>query len=181
MYYTLSAISVLSQVDTSRNQSLLTFLKGAVLTGLLFWSVVGMFSGGLNHAAATSRIGIISAILSIAYYASPLSTAAMVIDKRDATSLYTPMITVNLLNAILWIFYGSLGIHQPQVWVPNAVGAALAISQLILVWIYPSRAEESQPLIQRNAAQVSPASFVRHKAEGVGKTFQQQPPQQQQT
>lgn len=164
MFYTLSAISVLSQVDTSRNRIMLGTIKSAVILGLLFWSVVGMIAGLVTRADAAIFVGSISAFFAIVYYAAPLSTAVQVVTNQDASSLYTPMIMVNLLNALMWIFYGSLGINQAQVWVPNAIGAVLAIAQLSLIGIYPST-EETQPLRPqyRPVAQVSPASFVRRQ------------------
>lgn len=162
MFYTLSAITVLSQVDTSRNRAMLGTIKSAIILGLLFWSVVGMIAGLVSRIDAASFVGSISAFFAIVYYAAPLSTVMQVVTNQDASSLYTPMIVVNLLNTLMWIFYGSLGIHQPQIWVPNAIGAVLAISQLSLIGMYASR-EETQPLRPqyRPIAAVSPATFVR--------------------
>ena len=43
---------------------------------------------------------------------------------------------MNLINALMWMFYGALGIGDPLVWVPNMIGACLAIFQLILVVLF---------------------------------------------
>jgi hypothetical protein len=44
------------------------------------------------------------------------------------------MILANLSNATLWIFYGLLGVHDPNIWGPNLVGVLLGLLQLTIAF-----------------------------------------------
>lgn len=78
------------------------------------------------------------------YYTAPLSTAIHVIRVRDSSSLYAPMILLNLLNACLWFFYGLLGDNNNIIiWCPNLVGILLSVAQLVLLILYSNRLKKT--------------------------------------
>jgi uncharacterized protein with PQ loop repeat len=97
---------------------------------------VGLVLNG--GGVSDSLVGTLAVIFSIAYYAAPLSTMARVIRKKDASSLYLPLVLVNLLNAVLWFVYGLAGINDIYVWLPNVIGIVLALLQVGLVIRYGS-------------------------------------------
>lgn len=146
MLYTFSAISVLSRVETDRHKTFRGILQSIVIAGILFWSIVGMIAGLVTRVDAAIFVGWISAFFIVVYYAAPLSSVVKVVTQGDSSSMHTPMIVMNLLNALMWLFFGSLGINQVQIWVPNTIGAVLAIAQLCLIGIYPPTRGETQPL-----------------------------------
>jgi uncharacterized protein with PQ loop repeat len=116
-------------------------MLGSLVFGMFFYSVLGMAAGmaythsGNERDKAATMFGLTGCAFSISYYTAPLSTAVEVIRTKDASSFYAPMIILNFTNAMLWLFYG-FAIGQVAVWAPNAVGAALSIFQLSLIFMY---------------------------------------------
>jgi hypothetical protein len=76
---------------------------------------------------------------------APLSTIYVIIKNRDARTLYAPMICVNFMNAMLWVFYGAAGVNDPIIWGPNMIGMILSVFQLLLVFMFrnPTGAQHS--------------------------------------
>jgi uncharacterized protein with PQ loop repeat len=116
-------------------------IVAALVFGMFFYSVLGMAAGmAYTHSSnernlAATMFGLTGCVFSISYYTAPLSTALQVIRTKDASSFYAPMIILNFTNAMLWLFYG-FAIGQVAVWAPNAVGAALSVFQLSLIFLY---------------------------------------------
>lgn len=106
---------------------------GSVVFWLIAALVANIILGPNKNDMATELVGILCDIGNVAFYAAPLSVVAEVIKLRDATSLYPPSIAANLVNALLWTFYGFLGINDIFVWLPNMLGGTLAIFQLLLI------------------------------------------------
>ena len=61
-----------------------------------------------------------------------------VIRTKSVEKLPFPFISCSFVGSSLWYFYGLL-IDDSFVQVPNAIGATLAASQLVLFIIYPSK------------------------------------------
>lgn len=135
----LTALILLSKESPSKFESgLRTTVEYLFIGTLAFWLLILLFVGLVldGGGASSSLVGTIAVIVSIAYYAAPLSTMARVVRKKDASSLYLPLVLVNLVNAVLWFIYGLAGINDIYVWLPNALGIALALAQVGLVLWY---------------------------------------------
>lgn len=107
-----------------------------------FWLTIIFIVGIVLHSPKYSSLNILivgsfSCICSLVFYAAPLTNITDIIKKKDSSSLYAPAIAVNLICCVLWFFYGLLGVKQMIVWIPNGVGAALCIFELIICCIYP--------------------------------------------
>jgi uncharacterized protein with PQ loop repeat len=90
------------------------------------------------HETNILLVGAVSDVCSLIFYAAPLVNITEIIAKKDSASLYAPAIAINLISCILWFFYGLLGVNQMIVWIPNTVGGALCIFELIICCIYPA-------------------------------------------
>jgi solute carrier family 50 (sugar transporter) len=117
-------------------------LEALVIGGVGFWALMAMiettiFSQFLNpRDQASTMTGTLCAFLSICYYGAPLSTMAEVMHTRDASSLYLPMILMNMCNATLWMLYGAFGVKTVVIWLPPALGLVLSCVQIGLVLVY---------------------------------------------
>jgi len=89
-----------------------------------------------NRQQAISFIGTLSCSASLAYYAAPLSSVIQIIRTSDASSIYLPTIIINFVNAFCWFIYGIFGTHDLILWLPNLIGALLAISEIIIKLFY---------------------------------------------
>eukprot|EP00775_Hariotina_reticulata_P011424 gene11424-11570_t len=81
-------------------------------------------------------------IITICYYAAPLSSAVQVVRSRSSSSIYLPTCIANLVNAALWVAYG-IAVHDPFVWVPNLIGGIFAVVLITLCCIFPSQRSAS--------------------------------------
>ena len=61
--------------------------------------------------------------------------APQVFRTRSAASIHAPICAMNVCNGVLWTTYG-LVTSQPFLFVPNAIGAALALFQVSLCCIF---------------------------------------------
>lgn len=133
---------------------------------------------------ATFLVGIFGDVFALLYYLAPLSSACRVVSSRDASSLYTPMILLNLLNASLWFFYGLLGDNNNVIiWFPNVIGISLSVMQLSLVclfsgpqqssqqsthYIIPSAADVSNPIVSAASSEDLPRAGVGGEGDSSG-------------
>ena len=63
---------------------------------------------------------------------------------RSAASIHAPICATNVANGVLWTTYG-LVTAQPFLFVPNAIGAALALSQVALCCIFRGKGTGCAP------------------------------------
>ena len=150
-FYCLSSYSLLClpyEINTPienimERKNTLATMERLLVFGPTFWGFLGMVSGIAipNFDNGVFVFGLFCCFGGLGYYSGPLSSAAKVISSRDASTLYAPVICVNLLNAFMWMLYG-IALSDPLVWVPNMIGACLAIFQLILVGLYFKRSTD---------------------------------------
>lgn len=143
LFYTITSMTVIakkSEGDSFSEQY--TLVEGLLLFAFLFWGLMAFFCVTIFNdfpdpiKEATAMVGLVSCAFSIAYYAAPLSTMYTVISKQDSSSLYLPMIVVNLINALLWFSYGAFGTQDINIWLPNLLGIILAGCQSSLVFMF---------------------------------------------
>jgi len=82
-----------------------------------------------NKQTNTNRLAANSIL--VLYYGSPLSALAQIIKTGSAASLHLPSVFANFANGMLWTLYG-LAMKDKFISIPNGVGTALAIVQLVV-------------------------------------------------
>lgn len=87
---------------------------------------------------ASSHLGILSAILSVLAYGSPLASLKDVILAKSTECLSFLYIVSNVIVAFEWVVYGWL-LHDIYVQISNFLGFCLGLVQLSLFCIYPSK------------------------------------------
>lgn len=108
-------------------------LRLVALVTSLFVLYVHAKSQGEN-----SYIGLLASGSSLVFCASPLATVSTVIRTKSTESLPFNFILSSFLVSCMWLYYGLLA-DIILVTIPNAVGALLAIIQLTLFVLYPSK------------------------------------------
>ena len=80
-----------------------------VVGGVAFWAMIAMIVFIILDPTQTKDVttgqtvvSSFAVITTLSYYASPLTTMAEVIKIKDSSSLYAPMILMNLATAFLW-------------------------------------------------------------------------------
>eukprot|EP01038_Epipyxis_sp_PR26KG_P009753 gene9753-13120_t len=154
MYYSIISLTILAKKTAEEEFSFQYLLvERLLLFAQFFWCLMAMISSTVFTkyidplAESEALIGTLSMIFSLGYYGAPLSTMAQVIQSRDSSSLYPPLILTNLINATLWTCYGFFGTGDLNLYVPNGIGGLLAISQLTLYFIY--RKEGSKTITEQ--------------------------------
>jgi solute carrier family 50 (sugar transporter) len=92
------------------------------------------FRDNLEHGKLL--LGLVSVLLLVSFYTSPLSEFAAIIRRRDASSISLPLAAATLVNAGLWLVYG-LVLADVFVYAPNVLGILCALAQFVLRWRYP--------------------------------------------
>jgi solute carrier family 50 protein (sugar transporter) len=151
-FYTITALSVTAQKTTDEPPSeVYGSLEGLLIFALFFWGVIGIvgatafqsFADPLDQAA--TLVGTIGCACSIAYYAAPLAVMYKVIVTKDSSSIYFPLVCINVINAFLWFAYGAIALQDINVWLPNGLGLLLGFLQGFLTFIFPSKATAGKP------------------------------------
>lgn len=131
VFYTLVVASLATQ--RARDTVTLEALVGtAIILGL---SAYGPFSGAETETVRAAW-GWGANLILVAYYASPLSTVALVVRTRSSGSLHPGMVTMNLINGALWTSYG-FAVADPFIYVINGLGAVISVILLALTIVYP--------------------------------------------
>jgi solute carrier family 50 protein (sugar transporter) len=80
-----------------------------VVGGVAFWAMIAMIvfiildpTQSKDVTTGQTVVSSFAVITTLSYYASPLTTMAEVIKIKDSSSLYAPMIIMNLATAFLW-------------------------------------------------------------------------------
>lgn len=90
---------------------------------------------------AAARLGIwgfAGNIIALVYYGAPLSSMYDVIRTRNSASILLPLTLMNTANAALWTTYG-FAVADPYIWVPNGIGLALSVAQIVLRAVFPGK------------------------------------------
>ncbi|KAI9118071.1 hypothetical protein K1719_010403 [Acacia pycnantha] len=97
--------------------------------------------------------GLAAAIFSIFMYGSPLSIIRMVIQTKSVEYMPFLVSLFVFLCGTSWFIFGLLG-RDPFVAVPNGVGAALGVVQLLLYFMYrDSLAHSESPTTQNKSVE----------------------------
>ncbi|OWY93518.1 MtN3-like protein [Phytophthora megakarya] len=83
-------------------------------------------------------LGVLSDIVSLILYASPLETMKQVIQTKDATTLPIIISAIFLTNTTVWTVF-AFADDDMFVVVPNAIGMLVCIAQVVLYIVYPPK------------------------------------------
>jgi solute carrier family 50 protein (sugar transporter) len=142
-YYTIVCLTVIAKKDANSDFSAYYIeVETFLLLGILFWCIIGFVVAMAFHdptEGGTAMVGYIVCALSIAYYASPLSSLYKIIREWDSSSLYLPLLIMNFINAGLWFVYGYFGVQDANLWMQSAVGLGLSTVQILIRCVVPVR------------------------------------------
>jgi solute carrier family 50 protein (sugar transporter) len=107
---------------------------------LMLWSItlvwVGWISPYKGYEAAT--VGLLVNINLIFFYGVPLQTIRTVLRQGHSNSIHPASMVMACGNATFWLLYG-IALWDPVLMVPNSVGLALGLCQVVLCIVYPKQ------------------------------------------
>jgi solute carrier family 50 (sugar transporter) len=144
------ATKVWTTVSSSQNSPAPAPHETLVMSMVLFWvTIIAVVTLGTTWLTLTTRellVGLLVNLNLVFFYGAPLSTIRTVLQTRNSASIHYKTMGTNTANSIFWGTYG-VAVGDPFVYVPNGVGAALGVVQLILCLTVPRR-----PLMMMTAA-----------------------------
>jgi solute carrier family 50 protein (sugar transporter) len=81
-------------------------------------------------------IGNIAVLFCVAMFASPLAALQTVLHTKSAKSIPLPFTLATVLNCLLWSVVGLLDMHDANIYLPNLLGLAFGIAQVVLKLVY---------------------------------------------
>ena len=91
-----------------------------------------------------TMMGLTTSATSVLYLCSPLSTIRIIVQHQDASSLYLPMIVLNLMGTSLWFAYGLFGVNNLWLYIPQGLGIILSICQISVKLFYTKWTSETR-------------------------------------
>ena len=115
-------------------------MERLILSGVYLWVFLALAAVTFlqSRTQLETAMGITTCATTILYYCAPLSSVRIIIAMRDATSLYLPMLVMNLISASLWFSYGLFGAKNIWIYLPNALGLVVTLVQLSVKLYYGS-------------------------------------------
>lgn len=146
LYYTIVCLTVIAKRSADSDFSeMYVGVEAFLLFAVSFWGIMG-FVAAVNFKnypnpllEASSMVGLLCCSLSVAYYASPLTTLYQVIKERDSSTFYLPLLCINLTSSSMWFLYGLAGTHDPNLIIPNSIGMTLSLIQITLRLTIPAK------------------------------------------
>jgi solute carrier family 50 protein (sugar transporter) len=110
-----------------------------VMTGL--W--VSVLSSGdhrdHDHADPAEWIGTIGVVFCVAMFGAPLAVVRTVLQTKSAHSIPLPFTVATVINCFLWSVAGILEYHDAYIYIPNLLGLACGLAQVVLKVLYSSK------------------------------------------
>lgn len=82
-------------------------------------------------------VGFVASLMTILFFAAPLTMLAHVLRVKSVESLPFPMIAMTFVGSALWLMYGYL-LGDQFIQIPNILGCLICGFELSLFLIYPS-------------------------------------------
>lgn len=121
-------------------------MERLITLGIGWWIFVAISS--LTYLTAVTDVqtmmGLTTSTTSILYLCSPLSTIRIIVQHQDASSLYLPMIVLNLMGTTLWFAYGLFGVNNLWLYIPQGMGIILSVSQIFIKLFYTKWTPETR-------------------------------------
>ncbi|KAM7343111.1 sugar transporter SWEET1 [Cochliomyia hominivorax] len=112
-----------------------------VLTAL--FGIVFYINGIADVEKAQNFMGIVCCIVTVCFFAAPLTNLLHVIRVKNSESLPFPLIVMSFLVSIQWLIYGII-ISDTFIQLPNFLGCVLSLAQLCLFVCYPPKSFAGQ-------------------------------------
>jgi solute carrier family 50 protein (sugar transporter) len=105
---------------------------------VLIWLVIISLIGFADFSQSTKEfiVGCVVNINLVFFYGAPLSTILTVLQTRNSASIHLLTMATNTANGVFWGAYG-LAVLDPFIYVPNGLGAALGVVQIVLILTFP--------------------------------------------
>jgi len=100
------------------------------------WITVCFYASRHTAEDRNQILGMAANVLCFLMFAAPLSSAARVVQSKNASSINKPFALLTVANCCLWMVFG-MAIHDTFVWLPNVFGLVLGSLQILLIVLYP--------------------------------------------
>ncbi|KAL5287905.1 swt-4 family protein [Megaselia abdita] len=134
------AYSLTYYVFTINKRNFVKQFVGAVLA--LCFSIYLTMGVEEDPKVAIDTLGYICCIVTVCFFAAPLTVLLHVIRTKSAESLPLPLIATSFVVSLEWLIYGII-IKDPFIQLPNFLGCILSLSQLSLFVCYPPKVYSS--------------------------------------
>jgi solute carrier family 50 protein (sugar transporter) len=131
-----------------------------------FWGLgficllVTVLVSALSPHQAQVTLGTISIFVSVAFFGGPLSAVKDVVQTSSTKNLPLPSAIATAINCVLWIAYGVLVTNDPFVYVPNILGLAAGVVQLLLFVRYGVQQSVDDPPLTKAAKKLRNTPLV---------------------
>lgn len=111
---------------------------------ILWLGVLSAITLGRSWSQETKEliVGITVNCNLVFFYGAPLSTIWTVLSTRSSATIHRPTLLTNTANGAFWCAYG-LAVLDPFIAVPNGLGAALGVIQVLLCLLFPRKVTDS--------------------------------------
>ncbi|CAK1552179.1 unnamed protein product [Leptosia nina] len=124
----------------------LVLRQSYVTVGLCLF-MMGYVNVEEDNEVLLNRLGTLACCLTLVTVASPMSKLFYVIKTKSTECLPFPMILMTFIVMALWFLYGMIE-EDIYLTIPNLIGASLALAQLSLFIIFPSK--QISPLLVKS-------------------------------
>jgi len=119
-------------------------LIGSALFLSAVYTYAYMYTTVNNKLLVMDTLGSIGSFLAVLAYAAPLSAMGTVIANKSTASMNFTLSVANFIVGLEWSVYGKY-LGDVYVMGPNILGVIVAIAQLSLFGLYPSRPKPALP------------------------------------
>ncbi|KNE61201.1 hypothetical protein AMAG_06951 [Allomyces macrogynus ATCC 38327] len=95
---------------------------------------------GMPYEAGQLAMGILTIVIQVLYYGSPLSTLVEVVRTRNSVHFLLPLALMGVINGGFWTVYGFFVVAKADlfIWLPNVVGTTFAAIQMLCRLVFPA-------------------------------------------
>ncbi|XP_067634170.1 sugar transporter SWEET1 [Eurosta solidaginis] len=102
------------------------------------------YTNSIDLDAEKVRVmGFICCVITVCFFAAPLTMLCHVMRTKNSESLPFPLIAMTFLVSVQWVIYGVI-ISDTFIQIPNFLGCLLSLLQLCLFVIYPPKSYSGQ-------------------------------------
>jgi FtsH-binding integral membrane protein len=109
-------------------------------TLVLMATAVALVYSPMNDPAKI--VGNMAVALCISMFGSPLAALKTVLQTKSARSIPLPFTLATVLNCLLWSITGLFQMRDANIYVPNLIGLAFGVAQIVLKLIFGDAAPE---------------------------------------
>ena len=118
-----------------------TLVMANVIVWLALAALIG-FASNFSDRTNEMIVGVSVNLNLVVFYGAPLSTIWTVLTTRSSSSIHIRTMLTNTFNGIFWSAYG-IAISDLFIAVPNSLGAALGVVQILLCVLFPRKKKDA--------------------------------------